>query len=267
MTTPRNAQHRDLQQTLKDLQSQIQELRNTVLRRQRLNVTEGDFVVSGGGNVEVRDGGALTVRDGGGMILESEEGTPVVEVASHGGEYSRPDGARQPIFVLRRDDGSHALALWDPAPEWDGYRQILALYDRAGQQIMAEDANSGHGLAAPLIPLPLYRADVAGSFTTSSGSWETAWWGHAQLFNPKMHVQVVAFSGNGNVGEVRVKVAGRVVGEAQQFGESAYLSWRHLDVPEFSTGDWYLYEVQLRHVSGPDTVAVSPVHCMGADSA
>lgn len=59
MATPRAAEHRDLEQRLRNLEQQVRELTGAALRRRQLNVTEGDFVVSGGGSVVVEDGGSI----------------------------------------------------------------------------------------------------------------------------------------------------------------------------------------------------------------
>ncbi|MFC5730940.1 MULTISPECIES: tail fiber domain-containing protein [Nocardioides] len=61
MATPNAARHRDLEQRFADLQKQIRDLSAVVLHRRQLSVTDGDFVVSGGGNIIVRDNGAVAV--------------------------------------------------------------------------------------------------------------------------------------------------------------------------------------------------------------
>jgi len=57
MATPRASVHRDLEQRLRDVEQEVQTLTGRALRRERLEVTSGDFEVSGGGDVVVRDGG------------------------------------------------------------------------------------------------------------------------------------------------------------------------------------------------------------------
>jgi len=77
MATPRGSEHRDLEQRFRNLESRVRELASAALRRTQFNVTEGDFVVSGGGSAIVQDGGDLVVDDGGDVDVF---GTGVVRV-------------------------------------------------------------------------------------------------------------------------------------------------------------------------------------------
>ncbi|WP_408895950.1 tail fiber domain-containing protein [Nocardioides sp. R1-1] len=61
MATPQGAKQQDLVQQIRDLEQQVRALTAASLRRQQLSVTEGDFVVSGGGSVILRDGGSVWV--------------------------------------------------------------------------------------------------------------------------------------------------------------------------------------------------------------
>lgn len=59
MTTPAASIPHDLEQVIKDLQSALGDVTAASLRRKQLSVTEGDFVVTGGGGVYIREGGKL----------------------------------------------------------------------------------------------------------------------------------------------------------------------------------------------------------------
>jgi len=65
MATPRGAEHRDLEQKFRSIENRVRELATVAMRRTQLNVTEGDFVVSGGGSVVVQDGGGVTADESG----------------------------------------------------------------------------------------------------------------------------------------------------------------------------------------------------------
>jgi len=69
MATPEGAKHRDLEQRLRDLDQKVRELAPSALRRTRLAVDQGDFVVSGGGSVVVEDSGDVAVNDGGSVVV------------------------------------------------------------------------------------------------------------------------------------------------------------------------------------------------------
>lgn len=66
MATPRGAEHRDLEQRLRNIEAQLRQVTGAALRRKQLSVTEGDFVVSGGGNI----------------IIKGADGTPVWDALS-----------------------------------------------------------------------------------------------------------------------------------------------------------------------------------------
>lgn len=68
MATPRGAEHRDLEQRLRNMQAQINRLASRVLGQRQLSVTEGDFVVSGGGGVLVQDGGTISAEYDNGQV-------------------------------------------------------------------------------------------------------------------------------------------------------------------------------------------------------
>jgi len=70
MATPRGAQPRDLEQRFRDLEQRCGDLAARVLGQRKLEVTTGDFAVSGGGGILVSDGGGVTVAAGG--ILKAE---------------------------------------------------------------------------------------------------------------------------------------------------------------------------------------------------
>lgn len=70
MSTPRGAEHRDLEQWRRNVERQLRELTSRVVRREQLKVDSGDFAVSGGGDVQVKGGGSVLVQGGGGVTVE-----------------------------------------------------------------------------------------------------------------------------------------------------------------------------------------------------
>lgn len=53
MATPRGAEHRDLEQRFRDLERKYDALASRVLMQRKAEVTQGDFVVKGGGNIVI----------------------------------------------------------------------------------------------------------------------------------------------------------------------------------------------------------------------
>ncbi len=60
-----------------------------------------------------------------------------------------PDGSPQMGMVMRRNDGTAVLALYDPLPGADGFNQFLGWFDRAGAVVFSDDTNAGQGHARP----------------------------------------------------------------------------------------------------------------------
>ncbi|KDN84369.1 hypothetical protein [Kitasatospora cheerisanensis] len=84
---------------------------------------------------------------------------------------SHPDGTPQYGVVFRREDGSAALAIWDGA---GASPQPIAVWDRAGNTIIADDRVSGQGLARPYLSTDAwFGATEVPAFTTSSTSFTT----------------------------------------------------------------------------------------------
>lgn len=103
-------------------------------------------------------GGRFTIK-GGALVVEHADGS----TSSYWGPITPalPDGTYQPGFIVRREDGTLAAALYDPTPDPstpDGFQQFLALYDRAEEIVVSDDTDSGQGLARPYVPIPVTRA-------------------------------------------------------------------------------------------------------------
>lgn len=118
MATPSGARHRDTEQRLLDLEAGQRNLTAASLRRRQLSVTEGDFVVSGGGGVVIEDGGGITVNDGGSFRTEYPNGQeairfgPIVPSAvyEHGLLMFDAAGVSR-VWFAQKDDGTFESAI------------------------------------------------------------------------------------------------------------------------------------------------------------
>lgn len=61
MATPRGAEHRDIEQRLRDIEHRVAGLSSRVLTQRKAEVSQGDFVVKGGGNIVILDADGNTV--------------------------------------------------------------------------------------------------------------------------------------------------------------------------------------------------------------
>lgn len=185
MATPRGSEHRDLEQRFRDLEQQLAEVRDTLLRRDQLKVDEGDFVVSGGGSIVAQH------PDGSLMYYGplSVGGAP----ATNAGLWVTgpdPDNESVAFFGARTDGGSQA-----------------EVYDVDGTKVFEADS-SGKGLARPNVHYWLHKADENG-YTTSAGSFQTAYQGYLNLWSPRL---VCRFSSSTSQGTARLVVDGTGIG-------------------------------------------------------
>lgn len=101
------------------------------------------------GSATINQGG-LTVTSRAFIATTDPESNPVF----YAGPISpaRPDGTFQPGVVIKDDAGNVRLALQDPSPLLNSYRQSLSQYDGAGNLILSDDDVSLSGLKRPYIP-------------------------------------------------------------------------------------------------------------------
>lgn len=103
MATPRGAQPRDLEQRFRDLEQRCGDLAARVLGQRKLEVTTGDFVVSGGGGIVVRNGGGIISEYPNGQTgLQFGPVTPSPPY-DHGLMVRRSDGVAAAYFVQKTD--------------------------------------------------------------------------------------------------------------------------------------------------------------------
>lgn len=233
-------------------------------------------------NASISGGKGLTVRGEGGITIDGGRlrvtGLPGVEPGATGASTvymggitpAMPDGTLQPGIIFRREDGTIALALYDPTPSADspgGFQQFLALFDREQNIVLSDDTYSGQGLARPYVPTVLHRARYADWVTTTSTSFETLFHGVLNKQHPNLLLQLQASNDTaGATGEVRVLVNDVPWGAAQAteflirtrtFG-SAPVDGEHMES--------LVVKVQARVASGTGGVRVEPVYLMGRQS-
>lgn len=111
MATPEAAKHRDLEQRFRNLERAVRDLTSRTLYRPALGVSQGDFIVEGGGSVLVRDGGdiaaegggSVVIRDGGGIIATHDNGNVAMRlgpITTGGGNPAEGLLFRDPAGIL-----------------------------------------------------------------------------------------------------------------------------------------------------------------------
>lgn len=221
-------------------------------------------------NARISGGEGLTVTAGSKMRVEHPDGSTMVHAGIYDNNetFDLPDGSHQPMFLLRRADGTLALAMYDPAPGFGGFQQFLALLDRAGNVILSDDTDSGQGLARPYIPGSFYRTRFADmSVATTSASFETMWGATLYKQHPQLVVGVLATTDvAGTSGQVRVLVNGAQLGTTQTLGFAGQnLTFGAAPVPGAHMGP-LLVEVQGCRTGGTGALRVEPRYMYGQQS-
>ncbi|WP_441251205.1 hypothetical protein [Kitasatospora sp. McL0602] len=158
----------DLLDRIRALEDQVRQLSGRVNIRPAMNqILSGSVVVGEGGTFEVNDA----------------DGSPQFYVG--GISPAHPDGSPQRGVVAWREDGSIALSL----VSFNANPQALAIYDRAGNTLLADDTTAA-GLARPYLEASgWFGAVEQPAFVTSNTSFATV------TLSPwyKQHPKVQAF--------------------------------------------------------------------------
>lgn len=255
MATPRAAEHRDLEQRIRDLEDQVRELTGAALRRSQLRVDSGDFVVSGGGSVYVREGGDL--------IVEHADGSEAVRVSERyvdfgdgpiyygtGLSVSRPDseGGGQTMYV-----GNNVLGGAD-----------YEVFDAQGNRYLASDGTTGYGLAIPHLSVPIFN--VGDGFRTTSG-WADAFGCQFEAWGPFLDVGMLVWPTDSTQCRLRLNIDGvpytgggdevrTVIGSAGPYLET----WRVSLHDRFALGSAHELSIEVRQGSGTDEVRAAPYY-------
>ena len=157
MTTPRAAEHRDIEQRFRNIEQKLRDVASRALRREALSVSSGDLSVSDGGSISVTNGGTIDVASGG-MVNVGTEGADQLELA---GDLATPDGttagvalqartaeAEPRFYLYRRVDtgGADTLTLSSSAGTTRGFvgvqgdRAFMSAEDSTGVASVVVDA-------------------------------------------------------------------------------------------------------------------------------
>jgi hypothetical protein len=212
--------------------------------------------------------GRFTVK-GGALVLEAADGDTSFYLG--GVTPALPDGTYQPGWIVYREDGSIAAAMYDPDPDPDGpgdYKQFFALYDRAGNVIISDDTFSGQGIARPYISGTFARTRwVDMTVQTASDTFETLWTGRVYKQHPRLEVSYRAsMDATATTGETRVMVNGVQLGATATEGFAVATRYAG---PAAVAGDHMAaltVEIQGRRTSATGTLRVEGLYWVGRQS-
>jgi len=174
------------------------------IRRTLMDLTSGrrlEDASIGARGLRLLDGGSLTIN-GGAIRMTDETGSVGLLFFGPG-----TDGHR--IWAFSFDDGEFAFGLQGSVG-----RSYWAGYDRQGNLLMANDGQTGVGLARPYLNyrlVPSSEAQITGtSFVPShtSTSFVTLWQGINPVFHPRVTIGIVPNTSGGGTAHWRLLVNG-----------------------------------------------------------
>lgn len=181
---------------MRDMQRQIDALRGAASAR----------------NTTISGGAGLTIRDGGLFTLEDPDGDKIAQFGALPDEAPRSDGKPQVGWVLRRDSGELvAYCLTNVT----GNKQAWQWVDMSHNILLADDAISEVGLAAPYIPLPCGPAQDPEWPSTTSGPTTYEDVHRAQIWrqHPRVEISIgYTTTTSGTTGDVRFVLDGTPIG-------------------------------------------------------
>ncbi|MDP5182185.1 hypothetical protein QOZ88_06010 [Blastococcus sp. BMG 814] len=242
--------------------STVKELARQIAREEVAKFARSGFLR----NASISGGDGLTIKDGGALRLETAAGVESFYVGPV--QPDLPDGSPQPGMIVRRNDGTIALHLYDPIPSAEDYNQFLAWRDRAGNVVISDDTDSGQGLARPYLAGAFYPARVQDFLKTTNPAFETIWRERRQKQHPKLYVEAWgATDTSGTTGEVRVMVNGVQLGATQS--ATAGVVTQYLFGPAAIDGGFganLSVEIQARRSAGTGNVQVGAAWVDGRQS-
>ena len=217
-------------------------------------------------NASISDGG-LTIRGGFFRLLFGNVSLfhlgPVTP--------SLPDGTPQQGWIVRRSDGSTVLALYDANVADGQVMQALNWFDRTGHSVLADDTNSGEGLARPYLQHAFYPARFGDYLSTSSATFETIYRAELPKQQPRLRVAVMAATDNADTsGELQVLVEGQPLGTTVTGLNSSTFKTGVFGpalLPDVEYGSTMHVEVQARRTAGTGSVRIAPLTIQGMQSA
>lgn len=209
-------------------------------------------------------GGGLTIR--GGFLRLMFGDVPLLHVGPV--LPAAPDGTPQQGLLIRRSNGTLAMAMYDSSPDdATAPNQALTWWDRTNHIVMSDDTFSGQGIARPYVVGGFGRHRFADwDVATTSASFETLFTTHFYKQHPRLEVSLRASMDTAaTTGEVRVMVDGVQLGATT--AESFAITTRYfVGAVAGNHMTPLLVEIQGRVTSGTGALKVESRYWAGKQS-
>ena len=187
------------------------------------------------------------------------------------GQDSLKDGSgrTQESLYLYRDDGTPALIMADLGTASNHpHQQALAWFDRAGNTVIADDTESGVGVARPHIPVyAMQNTNPATWPSTSATTMTQIALSYIEYQQPKLAWSIECYAPAGVTGEFQLQVGGTTVGTTTVVGGTSgtFAMWGDTQpIPSgFSFGGLYAVALNAQVTAGAGTVSAQPYLLQG----
>jgi hypothetical protein len=214
--------------------------------------------------------GGITITAGGSVRIVDTSGTTIAIIGTLPSPfYDRADGSAQSGIIYYREDGSTAMVLGDGNATVPPFQQSLQIYDRGGATIVADDTNSGQGLARPYLTFGAFADNTAPTLTTTSATFATIQTLIGYKQHPNITAQILCRSSDGTTtGEARlVDQGGTQVGATVTIPASDFTY--HTISPAAVAGA-HLAQIslnlQIRRTAGSGTIGARGVSAIGVQT-
>lgn len=274
----------DVSRKIAELQHEVTALRtartleNALIGRGGLSVkggaikildTDGNLLATfDAAGITLNAGGDLTVKLGGTIVAIDEDGHVVARIGALPPAYNRDDGSTQPGFALYREDGTPAALLGDLTPTSPPYRQSWQVLDRAGDVVMADDTNSGRGLAVPWVSLDR-PTDM--NVTTWPGTTETGWTSIASCYIQRQHpgfawsIYTVSDLLD-TVGNIRLSIDSEVIATSPDVTDFAVWAGSYYWLTGWTFQSTAVLSIDAIRTAGTGTVRATTLQLIGVQS-
>lgn len=248
---------------IRDLASILTDIRKQLRKLQTARPLEKATISKGG--ITIQDGGSLRVVDSDGHVVAIIGALPSPT-------YDRVDGTPQPGVLFNREDGSLAMVLADLNPGSPPFKQSVQILDRNNRVVVADDTNSGTGLAVPhLAASALGNTNTATWPATTNATWTAIANGYHEVQNPKLGWVISLEADANTTGQFRLMIGGVQIGTTQTLAggaSGAFATWAPAAalVTGVSIGTIAFVELDAQRTVGTGTIRAQVQWLSGVQS-
>lgn len=169
-------------------------------------------------------------------------------------------------IIIRRPSGS--LVFWAYGTSAGAQDAFWSLWDKAGNIVFSDDADSGIGIARPWLNYSSVRTALLTSpaDTTTSTTYVPHHTVVGYMQHPRITLDAFVQVSGSDTAQVRVRdtTSGTVIVESSATG-SAFITITG-NHPNYMFGSWFKYDIEIKRASGTGSVGFTPTAVHGVQS-